>query len=65
MKRCLPEGCSSEKYPWTQLGYTYDWNPENKSHVGLSEFVIGENKNIVIKAIYSTNDYLEKEVNTR
>jgi len=50
-----------EKYPWTQLGYTYDWNAENKSHIGLSEFVISENKNIVVKAIYSTKDYLKKE----
>ncbi len=26
-------------YPWTRLGYTYDWgNPKN--HVGLSEFVV-------------------------
>ncbi len=49
-----------EKYPWTQLGYTYDWNPKNKSHVGLSEFVIGENKNIIINAIYTTEDYLKK-----
>ena len=51
-----------EKYPWTQLGYTYDWNPENKEHTGLSEFVIGDNKNIIIKTIYSTNDYLMKDV---
>jgi hypothetical protein len=49
-----------EKYPWTQLGYTYDWNPKNKSHIGLSEFVIRENKNIIIKAIYTTEDYLKK-----
>jgi hypothetical protein len=48
------------KYPWTQLGYTYDWNPENKSHVGLSEFVIGTNKKIVVKAIYTTEEYLQK-----
>uniref|UniRef100_UPI0026169A88 hypothetical protein n=1 Tax=uncultured Dokdonia sp. TaxID=575653 RepID=UPI0026169A88 len=27
-------------YPWTQLGYTYDWSPDNPSHIGLSEFVI-------------------------
>lgn len=53
-----------EKYPWTQLGYTYDWNPKNKSHVGLSEFVIGSNKNIIVKAIYSTNDYLKKDIET-
>ncbi len=25
-------------YPWTRLGYTYDWG--GRSHVGLSEFVI-------------------------
>ena len=47
-----------DKYPWTQLGYTYDWNPKNKSHVGLSEFVIRKNANIMVKAIYTTMEYL-------
>jgi hypothetical protein len=47
-----------DKYPWTQLGYTYDWSSENKTHYGLSEFVIDENKNIVVNAIYTANDYL-------
>jgi hypothetical protein len=51
-----------EKYPWSQLGYTFDWNTENKSHIGLSEFVIGNDKNIVVKAIYTTKDYLNKDV---
>lgn len=51
-----------DKYPWTQLGYTYDWNPLNKSHVGLSEFVIGSNKNIQVKAIYTTAKYLSKNI---
>lgn len=41
-----------QKNPWTQLGYTYDWNPRNKSHVGLSEFVIDRNKNVIINGIY-------------
>ena len=51
--------CSLYKqYPWTALGYTYDWNPNNKSHVGLSEFVIGKNKEIKIAAIYTTEEYL-------
>jgi hypothetical protein len=27
-------------YPWTRLGYTYNWNPEAESIVGASEFVI-------------------------
>ena len=48
------------QYPWTQLGYTYDWNPGNKRHIGLSEFVIGVNKKIVVKDIYKTDDYLEQ-----
>jgi len=51
----------SDKYPWTQLGYTYDWNADNETHVGLSEFVIGYNKDIKVKAIYTTKEYLKKE----
>lgn len=46
-----------DNYPWTQLGYTYDWNINNTSHIGLSEFVIGANKNIVIEGFYSTKEY--------
>ena len=47
------------QYPWGQLGYTYDWNPKNKSHVGLSEFVIGTNKTIYVNRIVSTLEYLK------
>lgn len=32
------------KYPWMELGYTYDWNTENPTHVGMSEFVIDVKK---------------------
>lgn len=48
-----------DNYPWTQLGYTYDWNPENKSHFGLSEFVIKQNSTIFINAIYTTQEYFK------
>ena len=27
-------------WPWTQLGYTYDWASTSPTHVGLSEFVV-------------------------
>ena len=54
-----------QQYPWTELGYTYDWSPENKSHIGLSEFVIGVNKKIKIKAIYTTANYLKQVVDSR
>lgn len=47
------------QYPWTQLGYTYDWHPRNRSHRGLSEFVIGKNKTIYIEKAYSTDEYLD------
>lgn len=49
-----------DNYPWTQLGYTYDWSPHNKSHVGLSEFVVDVNKNMIVNKIYTVREYLKK-----
>ncbi len=43
-------------YPWTRLGYTYDWgNP--KSEIGLSEFVIKSGSPIKINSVIGTLDY--------
>ncbi len=47
-----------KRYPFSHLGYTYDWSPKNKSHVGLSEFVIGKNKDIYVKKVYTTRSYI-------
>lgn len=44
-------------YPWTQLGYTYDWSPENPSHIGLSEFVIRRHVNVYVRGKYRTEMY--------
>lgn len=49
----------NKNYPWTQLGYTYDWHPKNKKHVGLSEFVIGKHKDIIVHRFYSTTEYCQ------
>jgi hypothetical protein len=49
-----------DKYPWTALGYTYDWSPRNKTHQGLSEYVIKNNSNVIVKQIYTTKEYLEQ-----
>jgi hypothetical protein len=49
-----------DQYPWTQLGYTYDWNPENKTHVGMSEFVINKNATVYVKSVSTTKEYLKK-----
>lgn len=48
-----------DNYPWTQLGYTYDWNARNKSHVGLSEYIIGENKNVIVQGFVATAAYCQ------
>jgi hypothetical protein len=48
----------TKQYPWTRLGYTYDWgNPNSK--FGLSEFVIRRNSLVVVKSKTTTIDYLK------
>ena len=47
---------SKNGYPWTRLGYTYDWgNPE--SDVGLSEFVIQKGATVSIKSVSTLDEY--------
>jgi len=49
-------------YPWTSLGYTYDWG-SGDNHIGLSEFVLngyksdGSKISIGIKAVTETGLY--------
>ncbi len=43
-------------YPWTRLGYTYDWNPDTPE-VGLSEFVIAEGAAVGVASVTSTAEY--------
>lgn len=46
-------------YPWTRLGYTYDWGNQY-SEVGLSEFVIRSGAKITIKNVYDAVEYGHK-----
>jgi hypothetical protein len=43
-------------YPWTRLGYTYDWAPET-SEVGLSEYVLQPNSGAWVKSVAKVSDY--------
>jgi hypothetical protein len=43
-------------YPWTRLGYTYDWGNPN-SEVGMSEFVIHGGATFTVAGAYTTQDY--------
>jgi hypothetical protein len=42
-------------YPWTGLGYTYDWGQPNP--VGQSEFVAPQGTTVVIESITGTAEY--------
>jgi hypothetical protein len=44
-------------YPWTRLGYTYDWAPDAKSEVGLSEFVARKGTKAVVDSIVPQAQY--------
>ncbi len=44
-------------YPWTQLGYTYDWSPDAESVVGLSEFVARAGTEVIIDSVVSQDEY--------
>ena len=46
------------KYPWTRLGYTYDWG-NTVSNIGLSEFLIKPNSTVTVKSVTPTVEYLK------
>lgn len=45
-------------YPWTRLGYTYDWG-NSDSEIGLSEFVIRKNSKVVVEAVETVSEYIQ------
>ncbi len=46
------------RFPWTELGYTYDWYPKNRTHQGCSEFVIRRFSKVYFIHKYTTNQYI-------
>ena len=44
-------------YPWTRLGYTYDW-ADNGTEYGLSEFLIFSGASATVAYTYSLEDYI-------
>lgn len=49
----------SKGYPWSRLGYTYDWG-NSDTEVGLSEFVIAAKSKVTIEQVYSNEEYCTK-----
>ena len=45
------------RFPWTALGYTYDWSPDNSSGEGPSEFVAPGQTPVVFERLVSTEAF--------
>jgi len=54
----VTEGPNGPGYPYTRLGYTYDWSPAaGPRHYGASEFIIDPGATAKATAVISTDDY--------
>jgi len=54
------ESYGPDGYPWTRLGYTYDWSPDAASEVGASEFVIKKGSMVVVESVTAQDMYCQK-----
>ena len=48
-------------YPWTRLGYTYDWGNPEYPHIGLSEFIIwgSPTVSVLVESCQKPEDYFK------
>jgi len=56
MERTRTESYTPAGYPWTRLGYTYDWNPAT-GEVGPSEYIVREEATVAVHSIAATDAY--------
>ena len=55
---------TTNAFPWTRLGYTYDWaNPQHP--IGLSEFVVDTSSLVTVKAVYTSWQYYRLSLTKR
>jgi len=50
---------SDPPYPWTQLGYTYDWGSQGPLHFGLSEFVVPKGTLVKVSRRSLYSDFID------
>ncbi len=48
---------SDWEYPWTRLGYTYDWSGDG-SEYGLSEFLVRKNAEVEVEYTMTTAEFI-------
>jgi len=52
-------GTATLRYPWTRLGYTYDWgNPKNE--FGVSEFIVKKGAKVIVENVKTQQEYFVK-----
>jgi hypothetical protein len=56
-QKILSSYFGEKKYPWTRLGYTYDWG--KPGHEGLSEYVVRKGAEIIVDRTARTEDYFK------
>lgn len=44
-------------YPWTHIGYTYDWQPGLSDHYGVSEYIIEPDTAAITWSVAKISDY--------
>ena len=48
------------RYPWTRLGYTYDWGGSDE--IGMSEFVLRKGSSAIVKTTCTNDEFYLAEV---
>lgn len=47
-------------YPWTRLGYTYNWHPGSPRY-GASEYVIDPGTRVTVTSVFTIADYCGRQ----
>ena len=48
---------SDTPYPWTRLGYTYDWHSGSPSAIGPAEFIVRPSTRVIVSDILPVPDW--------
>ncbi|HJB43380.1 MAG TPA: hypothetical protein IAB87_01150, partial [Candidatus Coprenecus merdipullorum] len=54
---CRTAYCSDTPYPWTRLGYTYDWHSGSPSAIGPAEFIVRPSTRVIVRDILPVPDW--------
>lgn len=54
-----PEPRRCYGFPWTRLGYTYDWAPA-RNEVGLTEFVVAKGATVYLRRVWAQREFFSR-----